>query len=156
MSKPQSRTMQSKPPALKAPGQAGRSVSTAPKKSGQPTAKPASRAAGAITTKPSRQSKPIPNQAVSKQTSPSSKTVTSSPKSPQAVRKAPAQVSRPQSSQQPKKPPPPQAAQEQPQATNWLNRTVQNGVAYVGDYAGGLVNSVGDSVNRVGEGIGNR
>jgi len=50
------------------------------------------------------------------------------------------------------------ASQQQdatPAAGNWINRTVQNSVAGVGTYASSLVYGVGDSVNKVGEGIGN-
>lgn len=47
-------------------------------------------------------------------------------------------------------------AADEPKAGNWINRTVQERVAGIGSYAGGLVNSVGDSVNAVGAGIGNR
>ncbi|KAK3063154.1 hypothetical protein LTR53_019037, partial [Teratosphaeriaceae sp. CCFEE 6253] len=46
------------------------------------------------------------------------------------------------------------AAAEAPKAGNWINRTVQNSVAGVGSYAGGFVNNIGDSVNKVGEGLG--
>ncbi|EMC95213.1 hypothetical protein BAUCODRAFT_531787 [Baudoinia panamericana UAMH 10762] len=39
-------------------------------------------------------------------------------------------------------------------APNWINRTVQSSVANVGNYAGGFIHSIGDSVNAVGDGIG--
>ncbi|EME79418.1 uncharacterized protein MYCFIDRAFT_208781 [Pseudocercospora fijiensis CIRAD86] len=39
---------------------------------------------------------------------------------------------------------------------NWVNRTVQNSVAGVGNYAGAFITSIGNSVNKVGEGIGNQ
>lgn len=53
----------------------------------------------------------------------------------------------------------PQAAPkpaEGPKAGNWINRTVQGRVASVGNYAGGFINSIGDSVNKIGEGVGMR
>ena len=46
--------------------------------------------------------------------------------------------------------------QEPAKAGNWINRTVQGGVASVGNYAGALVGGVGSSVNGIGTGIGNR
>ncbi|EGP87176.1 unnamed protein product [Zymoseptoria tritici ST99CH_1A5] len=39
---------------------------------------------------------------------------------------------------------------------NWINRTVQNSVAGVGNYAGSLITGVGNSVNKVGMGVGER
>ena len=51
----------------------------------------------------------------------------------------------------------PAAPKSEPaKAGNWINRTVQGGVASVGNYAGSLVGGVGNSVNGIGTGIGNR
>ncbi|KAK0896838.1 hypothetical protein LTR02_011026 [Friedmanniomyces endolithicus] len=47
-----------------------------------------------------------------------------------------------------------QGAAQAPSMGNWINRTVQNSVAGVGNYAGGFVNSIADSVNKVGDGVG--
>ncbi|KAK1813249.1 hypothetical protein LTR12_012380 [Friedmanniomyces endolithicus] len=47
-----------------------------------------------------------------------------------------------------------QGAAQAPSTGNWINRTVQNSVAGVGNYAGGFVNSIADSVNKVGDGVG--
>ena len=42
-----------------------------------------------------------------------------------------------------------------PKTGNWINRTVQQGVAGVGTYGAGYVYSLGGKVNGIGEGIGN-
>ena len=47
-------------------------------------------------------------------------------------------------------------AQEAPKAGNWISRTVQAQVQKVGDYAGGYVLGIGDSVNKVGENLGSK
>ncbi|EME38296.1 hypothetical protein DOTSEDRAFT_29360 [Dothistroma septosporum NZE10] len=39
---------------------------------------------------------------------------------------------------------------------NWVSKTIQNSVAGVGSYAGGFFNSIGASVNKVGEGVGSQ
>lgn len=107
-------------------------------------------------------------------------TRTSAPSKPSTtVSRAPAKPSTPSAAKTPYKPPtktasapsqpakaatqvkqaPAQAKQqapEAPKADNWISRTVQAQVQRAGDYAGGFVNSIGDSVNKVGEGIGNR
>lgn len=54
---------------------------------------------------------------------------------------------------------PAQSQQRAPQgekADNWISRTVQSQVQRAGDYAGGFVNSIGDKVNKFGEGVGDR
>ncbi len=48
------------------------------------------------------------------------------------------------------------AAAEEAGAGNWISRMVQGQVQKVGDYAGGYINGIGGSVNKVGEGIGNK
>lgn len=39
---------------------------------------------------------------------------------------------------------------------NFISRTVQNGVATAGGYAGGVVDAAGKSVSGVGRNVGNR
>lgn len=51
---------------------------------------------------------------------------------------------------------PAKPAQQPANEGNWLNRAVQNSVAGVGNYAGGFFTSIGNSVNKVGEGVGNK
>jgi hypothetical protein len=69
-----------------------------------------------------------------------------------AARKAP--VARAAATRAPARPAAPK--QEPAKAGNWINRTVQGGVASVGNYAGALVGGVGNSVNGIGAGIGSR
>lgn len=50
----------------------------------------------------------------------------------------------------------PSQAEQGDKAGNWISRMVQGQVQRVGDYAGGYVNSIGDGVNKIGEGIGGK
>lgn len=49
-----------------------------------------------------------------------------------------------------------QTAEQGQKSDNWISRMVQGQVQRVGDYAGGFVNGIGASVNKVGENVGGR
>lgn len=108
-------------------------------------AKPAARAPAA--------KKPVP-QPVKATSKPAARAPT---KTPTAAARAPARkapVARAAATRAPARPAAPK--QEPAKAGNWINRTVQGGVASVGNYAGALVGGVGNSVNGIGAGIGSR
>ncbi|KAK5134632.1 hypothetical protein LTR08_006288 [Meristemomyces frigidus] len=85
---------------------------------------------------PAKPRTPVPKAPYSKPTSTASK-----PPAPRTAAPKPAATRAPPA--------------EAPKAGNWINRTVQNSVAGVGNYGASFVYSLGGGVNKVGEGIGN-
>lgn len=101
--------------------------------------------------------KPIPSSASSR--APAKKPIPAAPKPTGAPKARPpptgaAKKAAPAARPPTQAPKPKQAAQE-PKSGNWINRTVQGGVASVGNYAASYVDMAGNAVNGVGAAIGN-
>ena len=100
--------------------------------------------------------KPVP-QPVKPTNKPAARTPAKAPAARTPATKAPAAKAPAAKAPAARAPARPAAPKQEPaRAGNWINRTVQGGVASVGNYAGALVGGVGNSVNGIGTGIGNR